>query len=898
MKTRKLLTAVIAFLAFAVTTLAQTVPSYVPTNGLVGYWGFNGNANDLSGNGNNGTVNGATLTTDRNGNTNSAYSFDGISNFIRILNNNNLNVQSGQSLSISFWIKHDINNSNIDKYIVTRYNQGVFSNSTYGVGTGQTGNGYFYVQPQANINGNELRGNINLNDGNWHNIVVVWENGNKNSLFVDKVLDVYNIYNSLGNINNNNDLIFGCGVNLTQFYSGNIDDISIYNRALNQTEISQLYNSNPVQNLCTKTTQPYNVNVGDATHDGSTYSWSISPATPSAVMTGNGSNAITIDWTNAPSGTYTLQAIETSVEGCVSEAVSATINLSTTPTAPVASPTQTFCTASTVANLTATGTNLQWFAAATGGTALASSTALVSGTTYYVSQTTGTCESTRTALAVSITQPTAPTAVAQTFCTSATVANLVATGTAIKWYAALTGGTALASTTALVSGTTYYVSQTTGTCESTRTAVAVTITQKTTPTFTQVAAVCSGATISALPTTSTNAVTGSWSPAINNLATTTYTFTPTAGLCANTTTMTITVTPKTTPTFTQVAAVCSGATIAALPTTSINGITGTWSPAINNLATTTYTFTPTAGLCANTATMTITVNPNIEPTFTQVAPICAGTSLSSLPTTSDNGITGTWSPAINNLATTEYTFTPTAGLCANTVTMTITVNPSIEPTFTQVAPICAGAALSSLPTTSDNGIIGIWSPELNNLATTTYTFTPTIESCATTATMTITVNLVSEPSGASPQFYTQGSILESLVAIGQNIQWYSTPFGNTLLSNSTPLENGITYYASQTINGCESQDRLPVTVQFTLNNNEFDTINIVYNPNPVIDILYIKASSELKNAKICNVLGQTISQQRFNSNEIQLNMSDFSTGTYFVIVESDDRKETFKILKK
>ena len=54
------------------TTLFGQVPSYVPTNGLVGYWPFNGNANDESGNGNNGTVNGATLTTDRFGNSNSA----------------------------------------------------------------------------------------------------------------------------------------------------------------------------------------------------------------------------------------------------------------------------------------------------------------------------------------------------------------------------------------------------------------------------------------------------------------------------------------------------------------------------------------------------------------------------------------------------------------------------------------------------------------------------------------------------------------------------------------------------------------------------------------------------------------------------------------------------------
>ena len=162
----------------------------------------------------------------------------------------------------------------------------------------------------------------------------------------------------------------------------------------------------------------------------------------------------------------------------------------------------------------------------------------------------------------------------------------------------------------------------------------------------------------------------------------------------------------------------------------------------------------------------------------------------------------------------------------------------------------------------------------------------------------ITVNSTPAPTGANNQTMIQGFTITNLVVTGQNIVWYSTPFEGTPLTLNTPLVNGTTYYASQTINGCESQDRLPVTVQFTLNNNEFDSINIVYNPNPVIDILYIKASTELKNAKICNVLGQTIFQQRFNSNEIQLNMSDFPTGTYFVIVESDDRKETFKILKK
>ncbi|MBC7641308.1 MAG: hypothetical protein H7174_03065, partial [Flavobacterium sp.] len=71
----------------------------------------------------------------------------------------------------------------------------------------------------------------------------------------------------------------------------------------------------------------------------------------------------------------------------------------------------------------------------------------------------------------------------------------------------------------------------------------------------------------------------------------------------------------------------------------------------------------------------------LTPTFTQVAPICSGDALAALPTTSSNGITGTWSPALNNTAPTTYTFTPTTGLCANTQTMTIVVNQKVTPTF-------------------------------------------------------------------------------------------------------------------------------------------------------------------------------------------------------------------------
>jgi len=69
---------------------SATIQAQVPTTGLISYWPFNGNANDVSGNNHNGTVNGATLTTDRFGNTNKAYSFNGTNNNIVVADANDL----------------------------------------------------------------------------------------------------------------------------------------------------------------------------------------------------------------------------------------------------------------------------------------------------------------------------------------------------------------------------------------------------------------------------------------------------------------------------------------------------------------------------------------------------------------------------------------------------------------------------------------------------------------------------------------------------------------------------------------------------------------------------------------------------------------------------------------
>lgn len=266
------------------------------------------------------------------------------------------------------------------------------------------------------------------------------------------------------------------------------------------------------------------------------------------------------------------------------------------------------------------------------------------------------------------------------------------------------------------------------------------------PTFSFATTICQNATAPTLPTTSVNGIVGTWSPStVSNTATGTYTFTPNAGQCALPKTVTVTVTPNATPTFTLPSSICEGATAPTLPTTSTNGITGTWSPStVSNTTTGTYTFTHTPGQCATNTSVTITVNPNILPTFTPIDPICENATAPTLPTTSTNGITGTWSPStVSNTTSGTYTFTPTAGLCALQTTLDITVNPNILPTFDPIPNVCYLSTAPALPTTSTNGITGTWNPAtVSNTASGTYTFTPTPGLCALPTSINITVDII------------------------------------------------------------------------------------------------------------------------------------------------------------
>ena len=162
-------------IVFSSNLFAQNIPSYVSKDGLVGWWPFNGNANDESGNGNHGTVNGATLTTDRNGKANSSYSFDGLSNKIEVMSNQSFDIKQ---LSISLWINSP--NNKVQK-LVSRTNWNS-SNENFSLCNDQN-NTYLVLKKNSNcIPGKgliPLTSNTNSKYSNkWSHLVTTY-NGDK-----------------------------------------------------------------------------------------------------------------------------------------------------------------------------------------------------------------------------------------------------------------------------------------------------------------------------------------------------------------------------------------------------------------------------------------------------------------------------------------------------------------------------------------------------------------------------------------------------------------------------------------------------------------------------------------------------------------------------------------------
>ena len=241
-------------------------------------------------------------------------------------------------------------------------------------------------------------------------------------------------------------------------------------------------------------------------------------------------------------------------------------------------------------------------------------------------------------------------------------------------------------------------------------------------------------------------------------------FDPVSG-CSSSTSVNVTITPppSTVVTITQpTCTVPTGFIIITSPLGanleySIDGTNYQVSPSFPNLIPGTYNVSVrdlTSGCISSPIQSTINPVPNlIIPTFSPFSPLCVGDTAPVLPTTSLNGITGTWNPSTINTSsfgTSLYTFTPNAGQCASVIPIPITVNPLVTPTFNYTTiTTCIPDFLPTvmLNTTSNNNIVGTWFPDqiLIVPGTTTYTFTPNAGQCATTFSFQWTMNPLVTP---------------------------------------------------------------------------------------------------------------------------------------------------------
>jgi hypothetical protein len=155
---------------------------------------------------------------------------------------------------------------------------------------------------------------------------------------------------------------------------------------------------------------------------------------------------------------------------------------------------------------------------------------------------------------------------------------------------------------------------------------------------------------------------------------------------------------------------------------------------------------------------------------------------------------------------------------------------------------------------------------------------------------------------------TAGQTLADINISDADIKWYSnatSPSGKTKRANeatlplSTVLVDNTTYYASQTINGAESKERLAVTVKLTtLSNPDFELGNFKYHPNPVKNLLTIENSSVIDEATLFSVTGKVILNKKINSLHSDLDLSNVAAGIYLLKVKSEGREKTIKIVKE
>lgn len=235
---------ILVYLIISGSILSAQIPSYLPTSNLVGWWPFNNNANDESGNGLNASLqNGVIATTDRYGNLNSAYNFDGVDD--RIFVNNAFFDNGWNQYTFSCWVNlttvNNTNNQNSSNFVLnTSPHNGLCFGANWlnsGKYTLFAGNGSW----DGVFNGSSNQSAV---AGNWKHLILT-KNSNTYKLYVNGTLD--KIWTSAVTLVSNNYKIYFGGTDpatgTNEVLKGKLDDIGIWDRELTQTEITTVFQS-------------------------------------------------------------------------------------------------------------------------------------------------------------------------------------------------------------------------------------------------------------------------------------------------------------------------------------------------------------------------------------------------------------------------------------------------------------------------------------------------------------------------------------------------------------------------------------------------------------------------------------------------------------------------------
>ena len=200
--------------------------------GLVAYYPFNGNAKDESGNGKDGYLNGVTLSSDRFGESGKAYGFDGENDFIEI-GTGGVGANPHQLTQIA-WIQTKDRRAGWPVVILTKRQRIGSDCPTFGII-----GGYATLAIDGDSFIENVIGNSHVSDGEWHQIVGVRDNL-KYSVYVDGKIEKSK---EVSHVLEGSDLPMHIGHHggWGTYFQGSLDDIRIYNRALSEAEVKELY---------------------------------------------------------------------------------------------------------------------------------------------------------------------------------------------------------------------------------------------------------------------------------------------------------------------------------------------------------------------------------------------------------------------------------------------------------------------------------------------------------------------------------------------------------------------------------------------------------------------------------------------------------------------------------